>query len=272
MKRKFQQTCGYQGDGSIHFANAYYPEVFSDKVEIWKGDVFAGSVGIDPQSGLLKINQGGDFGPMEWYEERTDSVFNSVSLDNILQSIGRYSLDEGIGIFDLNKDIVYKLTKLDAALQRCNIRISNYVSTTDGKSYQKVVEKIADGLVFGSPIYFGEITGQMRAFLERLSFPWLSYNDYSMTAPKQMPVVLIETMNGAPDRNNSNGFGSMEFCITRALGQPQHLIAYNTYQVKDYDRYELAGFSEEAKHQWRDAHWEEDLQKAFDAGRKMATA
>ena len=49
-------------------------------------------------------------------------------------------------IFDLNKDIVYKLTKLDAALQRCNIRISNYVSTTDGKSYQKVVENISEGI------------------------------------------------------------------------------------------------------------------------------
>ena len=49
-------------------------------------------------------------------------------------------------IFDLNKDIVYKLTKLDAAIQRCNIRISNYVSTTDGKSYQKVVEKISEGV------------------------------------------------------------------------------------------------------------------------------
>ena len=49
-------------------------------------------------------------------------------------------------IFDLNKDIVYKLTKLDAALQRCNIRISNYVSATDGKSYQKVVEKISEGV------------------------------------------------------------------------------------------------------------------------------
>ena len=49
-------------------------------------------------------------------------------------------------IFALNKDIVYKLTKLDAALQRCNIRISNYVSTTDGKSYQKVVEKISEGI------------------------------------------------------------------------------------------------------------------------------
>jgi multimeric flavodoxin WrbA len=47
-------------------------------------------------------------------------------------------------------------------------------------------------------------------------------------------------------------------------------IAYNTYQVKNYDRYELAGFSEEAKRQWRDEHWEEDLQKAFEAGQQMA--
>ena len=110
----------------------------------------------------------------------------------------------------------------------------------------------------------------MRAFLERLSFPWLSYNDYSMTAPKRMPVVLIETMNGLPDRNNSNGYGSMEYCIASALGEPEYLAAYNTYQVKDYGRFELASFSEEAKRRWRDAHWEEDLQKAFDAGRGIS--
>ena len=135
-----------------------------------------------------------------------------------------------------------------------------------------VLEEIAqaDGLVLGSPIYFGDVTGQMRAFLERLAFPWLSYNDYSLTAPKSMPVVLIETMNGTPERNNSNGYGSMEYCIKIALGEPQHLIAYNTYQVKNYDRFELAGFSEEAKRQWRETHWEQDLQKAFEAGKEMA--
>ena len=135
-----------------------------------------------------------------------------------------------------------------------------------------VLEEIAqaDGLVMGSPIYFGDVTGQMRTFLERLSFPWLSYNDYSLTAPKRMPVVLMETMNGLPDRNNSQGYGSMEYCIANALGQPEHLIAYNTYQVKNYDRFELAGFSEEAKRQYRDEHWEKDLQKAYEAGKRMA--
>ena len=135
-----------------------------------------------------------------------------------------------------------------------------------------VLEDIAqaDGLVLGSPIYFGDVTGQMRAFLERLAFPWLSYNDYSMTAPKRMPVVLMETMNGTPERNNSQGYGSMEYCITTALGEPERLIAYNTYQVKNYDRFELASFSEKAKRQWRDEHWEQDLQKAYEAGKQMA--
>ena len=135
-----------------------------------------------------------------------------------------------------------------------------------------VLEEIsqADGLVLGSPIYFGEVTGQMRAFLERLAFPWLSYNDYSLTASKRMPVVLIETMNGTPERNNSNHFGTMEWCITSALGGPQRIIAYNTTQVAKYDNYELGGFSEEAKHAWRDAHWEEDMQKAYETGKLMA--
>ena len=148
-------------------------------------------------------------------------------------------------------------------------RASNICRFKDGLT--PVLEEIAqaDGLVLGSPIYFGEVTGQMRTFLERLAFPWLSYNDYSLTAPKRMPVLLVETMNGMPDRNNSNGFGSMEWCITTALGEPQRIVAYNTCQVAKYNNYELGGFSEEAKHAWRDAHWEEDLQKAYEAGKQM---
>lgn len=135
-----------------------------------------------------------------------------------------------------------------------------------------VLEEIAgaDGLVLGSPIYFGDVTGQMRTFLERLAFPWLSYNDYSLTAARKMPVVLMETMNGLPDRNNSNGYGSMEYCIKGALGEPEHINAYNTYQVKNYERFELGGFSEEAKRQYRNENWENDLQKAYDAGKRMA--
>lgn len=149
-------------------------------------------------------------------------------------------------------------------------RASNICKFKD--SLTPILEEVAkaDGLVLGSPIYFGQITGQMQAFLERLAFPWLSYNDYSLTAPKKMPVVLMETMNGLPDNNNSQGYGSMEYCITTALGLPEHINAYNTYQVKSYDRFELASFSEESKRQYREENWEKDLKKAREAGRKMA--
>ena len=49
-------------------------------------------------------------------------------------------------IFDLNKEKVYKLTKLDALLQRCNIRLSNYVSSTDCKSCKDVVRLLSEGV------------------------------------------------------------------------------------------------------------------------------
>lgn len=52
--------------------------------------------------------------------------------------------------------------------------------------------------------------------------------------------------------------------------QPEHINAYNTYQVKSYDRFELASFSEESKRQYREDNWEKDLQKAREAGSKMA--
>lgn len=49
-------------------------------------------------------------------------------------------------IYDLDRDINRKLSKMDNIMQRCNIRLSNYVSRTDSKSYQKVVEKLTQGV------------------------------------------------------------------------------------------------------------------------------
>lgn len=49
-------------------------------------------------------------------------------------------------IFDLNKEKVYKLAKIDAVLQHCNLRISNYVSSTDSKSYKEVVRLLSEGV------------------------------------------------------------------------------------------------------------------------------
>ncbi len=49
-------------------------------------------------------------------------------------------------IFDIEKECTRKLHKLDAALQRCNIRMSNYLTRTTSKSYSNVVEAICKGV------------------------------------------------------------------------------------------------------------------------------
>jgi hypothetical protein len=115
VRTQLQAKVGYNGDGCIHFENAYFPIVGHDKVEVWKGDLFAGSIGIDPSSGLLKLNHGGDFGPMEWFGERTDSVFNSVTIESVKQALSQYCLDEGRGIYDSNRPLNVEVANNDVA-------------------------------------------------------------------------------------------------------------------------------------------------------------
>ena len=71
-----------------------------------------------------------------------DLIRGSYVPADIIQQLRQYDRR----ISDLNVECVRKLGKLDAALQRCNIRISNYVATTDGKSYKEVVRLISEGV------------------------------------------------------------------------------------------------------------------------------
>ena len=63
-------------------------------------------------------------------------------------------------IFDLDEEVVRKLSKLDAVMQRCNIRLSNYVSNVDCKSYKDVVRKISEG-VTDPEVLIEEIHGRI---------------------------------------------------------------------------------------------------------------
>lgn len=125
VKEELYDQVGYVGDGDIHFANAYYPVIYHDKIEIMKGDIFAGSVGIDPNSGLLRIDHGGDFGPMEWFGDRTESVFNNVSLDSIKEAIGRFCLDEGVGVGDNDRKLNIVVANADVANSQDQLLIDN---------------------------------------------------------------------------------------------------------------------------------------------------
>ena len=58
-------------------------------------------------------------------------------------------------IFELNAELVRKYSKIDAILQRCNIRLSNYVSNTDCKSYLKLADSNEINRVGGKTLIIG---------------------------------------------------------------------------------------------------------------------
>ena len=80
----------------------------------------------------------------QWIAECTlkDLVRGSFVPDECIQQLRQYDRR----IFDLDAEIVRKLSKLDAVMQRCNIRLSNYVSNTDTKSYKDVVDELCRGV------------------------------------------------------------------------------------------------------------------------------
>jgi transposase len=80
----------------------------------------------------------------QWIAECTlkDLVRGSFVPPEIIQQLRQYDRR----IFDLDAEIIRKLSKLDAVMHRCNIRLSNYVSNTDTKSYKDVVADLCDGV------------------------------------------------------------------------------------------------------------------------------
>ena len=92
--------------------------------------------------------------------------------------------------------------------------------TRGGKSYGRcavkddlrpILKKIeaADGLILGSPIYFGIVSGEMRSFMERLLFPYFTYTDPPQSLfPKKMPTGFIYTMNVTEEMMQEWGYSS----------------------------------------------------------------
>ena len=99
-----------------------------------------------------------DVADAEWIAECTmkNLVSGSFVPPEDIQQLRQYDRR----IFDLDEEIVRKLSKLDAVMQRCNIRLSNYVSNVDCKSYKDGVRKISEG-VTDPEVLIDEIHGRI---------------------------------------------------------------------------------------------------------------
>ena len=155
----------------------------------------------------------------------------------------------------------------------------------DGASYGKcavrddlheVLEKLADtdAIVFGSPIYYRTITGQLHAFYERFLFPYMQYKvGYPNLVRRKIPVACVYTMNVMEDEMLRDGYRTnlelFEMFLENYFQKPLLLHAFNTYQFDDYDKYVCEVFSKEEKAAYRDAHFPEDSEKAMLMGKQM---
>jgi len=151
-----------------------------------------------------------------------------------------------------------------------------------GKSYGKcavnddlfeVFKKIesADALILGSPIYLGEVTGEMRSFLERLIFQYLVYDkERSVLVPKKIKTGFIFTM-GAPERvikelGYEKKFKGYEAILKRFFGSSKSMTVTDTMQFDDYSKYMVTGFNAEAKAKRREEVFPVECKEAFKFG------
>jgi len=157
----------------------------------------------------------------------------------------------------------------------------------DGKSYghcsvndelKPILQKIeeADALILGSPIYFGNVTGEMRSFLERLLFQHLAYDVvYSSLRKKATPTGIIYTMNVPESKleeiNYKKVLGTIESSIKRLFSgsDVESLYVTDTYQFDDYSKYKITMFDGELKAKRRKEEFPNDCRKAFEMGQRL---
>ncbi len=133
----------------------------------------------------------------------------------------------------------------------------------------------ADVVILGSPIYFSEVTGEMRSFVERFLFQYLNYDDYTKPLSPKKRTGLVFTMNIPEALFEDFGYNSLfqryENWMKQYFGSCETLLATDTLQVKDYSRYHLAGFDAEAKRLRHETVFPQDCQKAYELGVRLAS-
>ena len=136
--------------------------------------------------------------------------------------------------------------------------------------------KEAGALILGTPVYYGTESATMRAFMERLLFPYLKYaKDFGTLFPRRINTAMIYTMNVpeemAAQRGFDRHFGATAGVMGMHFGACELLLSTDTLQYDDYDKYESALFDKAAKLKRHTEVFPEDCKRAFALGVRMAS-
>ena len=128
----------------------------------------------------------------------------------------------------------------------------------------------ADVLIIGSPIYYSDVTGETRSFLERYLFPGMTYNkDRTPTYPKRTKVGWVFTMN-APGSFYETYFSGLVALTDRIIGDSEYVMAYQTQQFEDYSKYAATMFDVETVKKRHIEQFPKDCASAFEMGKRLA--
>jgi multimeric flavodoxin WrbA len=177
-----------------------------------------------------------------------------------------------IHLYDLNfkgcKSCFACKTKGGESYGRCAMQ-------DDLRPILKEVEK-ADALILGSPIYFGTVSGEMKSFMERLLFPYLTYTDPPESLfPRRIATGFIYTMNITEEQMaGAYNFGQHlawnERVMQIMFGNMESLLSFDTYQFEDYSKVVAPRFDPQKKAKRREEVFPEDCRKAFAMGSRLA--
>lgn len=133
----------------------------------------------------------------------------------------------------------------------------------------------SDILLLGSPVYLGNITGEMKSFMERLIFANLSYDSAERTNfTGVIQTGFVYTMGLPHEMLESFGyqyiFENNKNYLQLLNGQSEYVISADCYQFDDYSKYAASNFSEKHKAKIRRERFPIDCQNAFDMGKRLA--
>lgn len=137
-----------------------------------------------------------------------------------------------------------------------------------------IIDKVylADTLFIGTPIYLGRPTSQYFAFMERLHFSSLSYDNYTNYFKGKVNVGMFVTMNATKefyDKLYKEEFEAYAKELEMLNGEVHLYPCYNTLQVKDYSKFNMSSFNEEEKKKAHEEYFSIDLENAYNLGAKL---
>ena len=158
--------------------------------------------------------------------------------------------------------------------------------TIGGKSYGRCAQRDglsallarmteADGFVLASPIYYGAVTGEMRSFMERLFFPFMTYTDPPGSLfPRKIRTGLICTLGATEEMAQARGFDRHialnELFLQIIFGSAETLCSFDTYQFEDYSKVFAPCWDPDQKRKRRAEVFPIDCRNAFELGVRIA--